>query len=510
MGIETRRPRVHPTHTLRALVALVLVLGALIVAGVPVNAQDSAPAMADSAPAMADSAPAMADSAPAMADSAPAMAQEPADEPVLKGVGDNGFVDVIEVNGLLDPVLVDFIDRSLDESLRLGARAVVLQMQSSGAAVDDSQLTALATRIASFDVPVSVWIGPAGKGRALGGAGQLAIASSRIGISPGSRIGDFGDSILSSEAASGPLVSLLEGGFSGETVGYDEMLQFASNDGDLPIQNAPTVLIHLLELPEFDFTVYQPGETIPNGPLVGDEPLRVPATDTRFVTLPLIDQQFHTFASPAVAYLLFVIGLGLLVFELFTAGVGVAGVIGAGSFLAGGYGLAVLDARPWAVALLLIAFVGFAIDVQSGIQAFWSTVGSLFLMIGSLFLLSDYSIGWLPLGVGIIGVLLAMLGGMPAMVRTRFSTPTIGREWMIGEVGDVIEAVDPDGVVMLRGAPWRARTNRATPIPAGDRARVVEVDGLLLEVTPEEGGAIDYRERRRPSSAASEDADASN
>ena len=183
-------------------------------------------------------------------------------------------------------------------------------------------------------------------------------------------------------------------------------------------------------------------------------------------------------------------------FELFTAGVGVAGLIGAGSLLAGGYGLAVLDARWWAVALLVIAFIGFAIDVQSGIQAFWSTVGVVFLIIGSLFLIGEHSIGWLPLSVGIVGCLLAMLSGMPAMVRTRFSTPTIGREWMIGEVGDVLESVDPDGVVTLRGAPWRARTNRATPIAVGERARVVEVDGLLLEVEPESGGASDYRDRR--------------
>ena len=467
-------------------------LGAFILSAVPANAQDPAPAMAqDPAPAMAQ-------------DPAPAMAQD-VEEPSLRGVGPNGFVDVIEVNGLLDPVLVNFIHRSLDESLKLGARAVVLQMQSEGAAIDDEKLAALAERISDFEVPVSVWIGPAGNGSALGGAGQLALASARIGISPGSEIGDFGESILRGPAESGPFVSLLSGGFSGEKVGYDEMLQFASNDGDLAIQEAPTLLIHLLELPEFDFTVYQPGETIPNGPLVGDEPLRVPATDTRFVTLGLIDQQFHTFSSPSVAYLLFVIGLGLLVFELFTAGVGVAGVIGAGSVLAGGYGLAVLDARWWAIMLLLIAFFGFAVDVQSGIQAFWSTVGSLFFMIGSIFLLGEYSIGWLPLAVGIIGVLLAMLGGMPAMVRTRFSTPTIGREWMIGEVGEVVEAVDPEGIVLFRGAPWRARTNRATPIAAGERALVVEVDGLLLEVTPEHGGAVDYRERRR--SDPSEDAE---
>jgi membrane-bound serine protease (ClpP class) len=52
-------------------------------------------------------------------------------------------------------------------------------------------------------------------------------------------------------------------------------------------------------------------------------------------------------------------------------------------------------------------------------------------------------------------------------------------------------------VVRVRGALWRARTNRATPIELHDGVRVVEVDGLLLEVEPLEGGAVDYREKRR-------------
>jgi membrane-bound serine protease (ClpP class) len=51
-------------------------------------------------------------------------------------------------------------------------------------------------------------------------------------------------------------------------------------------------------------------------------------------------------------------------------------------------------------------------------------------------------------------------------------------------------------VVVVRDARWRARTNRATPIRAGDAIRVVEVDGLVLEVEPESGGARDYRDRR--------------
>ena len=90
------------------------------------------------------------------------------------------------------------------------------------------------------------------------------------------------------------------------------------------------------------------------------------------------------------------------------------------------------------------------------------------------------------------------------MVRTRFSTPTIGREWMIGEMGRAVSDVNPDGVVMVRGAQWRAYTNRATPIDQLDAIRVVGIEGLVLEVEPEEGAARDYRERGPKSDEAAQ------
>ena len=104
---------------------------------------------------------------------------------------------------------------------------------------------------------------------------------------------------------------------------------------------------------------------------------------------------------------------------------------------------------------------------------------------------------WITLLAGIGGVVLAFVVGMPSMVRTRFATPTIGREWMIGELGDVVDAVDPDGVVSVGDGRWRARTNRATPVAAGQQVRVVAIDGVTLEVEPLEGAARDHRERRR-------------
>ncbi|MEZ5373180.1 MAG: hypothetical protein R2704_10655 [Microthrixaceae bacterium] len=96
---------------------------------------------------------------------------------------------------------------------------------------------------------------------------------------------------------------------------------------------------------------------------VDGEQRQEPVTVVRFVKLDAAPPAAH--ASPAVAYLAFIIGLGLLVFEFYTAGVGVAGVVGAGSLLLGGYGLGVLPVRSWAVALLVASMLAFAVDVQT-------------------------------------------------------------------------------------------------------------------------------------------------
>ena len=151
--------------------------------------------------------------------------------------------------------------------------------------------------------------------------------------------------------------------------------------------------------------------------------------------------------------------------------------------------------------LLVLAMLAFAVDVQVGVPRFWTGVGIVLFIIASWFLYepidgNDMRLGWITLVVGIVGVMLTYIVGMPSMVRTRFATPTIGREWMIGHEGEAAVAIDPEGVALVSEARWRARTNRATPIPAGAGLRVVAIDGVTLEVEPLEGAARDYRERR--------------
>jgi membrane-bound serine protease (ClpP class) len=207
----------------------------------------------------------------------------------------------------------------------------------------------------------------------------------------------------------------------------------------------------------------------------------------RFGQLGLWPRVVHSAASPSVAELLLVAGCLLVVFEFFTAGVGVAATAGAGCLVLASMGLASLPTRPWAVALVVVGCLGFAIDVQAGAPRVWTGIGTVAVAAGAVGLVGrEFGPSPWAMGAAVAGTILFMVGGMPAVVRARFSTPTIGRESMVGEMGRATAALSPEGMVQVRDALWRARTNRATPVAAGQAVRVVGVEGLVLQVEPEE------------------------
>jgi len=394
--------------------------------------------------------------------------------------GKTGCVDVVAVDGLIDEIEADFIINSIQRANAAGdVVGVVLQFDSAGSAVSDSRLDEVAAVIQASRIPVSVWIGASGSS-ALGGAAELVQVADSSGITPGSEIGDVGAQRLDEQQFgdlfSGRTAAGLTQTFSGE----------AAVKVGLVTRFDPTLVDHVGNLDSVQTKVVK----------VDGREQKQSVQRVRLSKLPLQVQLMHTAASPSVAYLLLVIGLGLLLFEFFTAGVGVAGVIGALFVLLGGFGVAELPFTPWALALLLFSFFGFAIDMQTGVPRLWTIISMVAFSVGSVFLFVEFRPTWIALLVGIAGMGVVVFSGMPAMIRTRFATPTIGREWMIGEIGQATTEINPEGMVTIRGAQWRARTNRATPVLRGDSIRVVEIDGLVLGIEPEEGGAMDYREMR--------------
>lgn len=394
-------------------------------------------------------------------------------------------VHVLQVSGLFDPIVVRSVTDAIDGAEQAGAVALILQVNSRGAVVSDDEMADLLGRIDSATVPIAVWVGPSGA-RLYGPPAQLLAVADVSGMAPGARVGytglplepegvtvDFG-------AATAPLRA--------GSMGLREARELGVFDQRVPDEGIPTIknMVHALDgYREGGVTLRTTEERVLDDGTVQREPV----VTVIMSKLSLVDQVFHAVASPSMAYLLFLVGLALLVFEFFTAGVGIAGVVGAGALILAATGLATLPARGWAVGVLIAAMLAFAVDVQVGVPRFWTGVGVVLTIVGSVWLFeplpgTTLRPSWITLLAGVGGLIVTFVTGMPSMVRTRFATPTIGREWMIGEQGEAVEAIDPDGVVAVGAGQWRARTNRATPVAAGQPVRVVAIDGVTLEVEP--------------------------
>ena len=344
-----------------------------------------------------------------------------------------GYVEVLEVSGLLDDVLASALENSIIDAQNNGANALILQMNSKQAVISNQRLVALGQAFLDSSIPIEVWVGPSGS-TAQGKVAQLALLSDSLGVSIGSSIGKTGEYVFSSmelnssyqekikilrsstlqwnEAIEANLVQC-------DRVEIDELGKTLTEKEQLARCANPTLGDFLVNRDSFVSEVIQ----------TDDGPRLSPLTKTKINRLNLIDQLMHTVASPPITYLLLISGLALLLFEFFSIGVGIAGVIGAISVALSAYGLTILPFRPWALLLIIFSMLAFAIDIQTVVPRVWTLIGQIMFTIGTIFLYYEVNVemSWIPMSVGIIGVLVLMARGMPIMIRGRFATTQIDR-----------------------------------------------------------------------------------
>jgi membrane-bound serine protease (ClpP class) len=409
-------------------------------------------------------------------------------------------MEVVQVEGAIDPVVADLITSSLRRAQTNGASVVILQIDSRGSL--DTEPVEIIDAVRTSKVPVAVWIGP-GKATARGAAAALVAVASFSAASPGASVGSISPPRLDGRSpGAGVLLHDLPG--SPTNAGSRDGSRLVTRLNDMAErrfsgkQAAESGLIDVVAPTLGDLIIALNGKELPTaaGPVrlttakqvnTKDGPRQTADQPVSFIKLGTLAAVQHSLTSPSVVFLLLIVGLSLMVFEFFTVAIGLAGVVGAVAVVGALFGCSHLPVNWWALGLLLLSTFGFSVDVQAGRQAFWTVVGAVTLLAGALTLFGGSSALDVPLWLVVlifVGQVVFMLGGMPVAVRNRFSIPTVGRDSMIGELGEARTELNPDGVVTVRGAPWRARTHRSRPVSAGGPVRVVAVDRLVLEVEP--------------------------
>lgn len=219
-------------------------------------------------------------------------------------------------------------------------------------------------------------------------------------------------------------------------------------------------------------------EPFENGVTLKTVTFRQPGLGTRFLRLAV---------TPEAAFFFLVVGLTIASFEFFAIGPGTAAGVAALSLLLAGWGVVNLPVRSWALGLAVAGWALLTAAYQKGGVLVLTALGAILLQIAGMFFVEGFGqidARWYLVLPSVLAVLFFFLLAMPTVQRARFSTQTIGRGGLIGENGVALEGFDPDGVVEVRGARWRATAHREAGLSAGSEVVVAGVDGMYLIVEP--------------------------
>jgi membrane-bound serine protease (ClpP class) len=397
-------------------------------------------------------------------------------------------VEVVKVDGVIDQPVADYLIGSLLDAERRGS-TVIIQLNTPGTlGVSPIQL---AERVFRARVPVVVWVGPPGSHTAGGGL-LLVYASSYALTSPGSGIGPLDPLDLATKphaenpAARVRALALIRH-WAAER-GRDP--SFAASG-----REAPGVVVLRRHVVEDFATSIGTLMTKLDGRSVRTSTGRVTlhtdpsAVILRFHELGPGRRALHAVASPVAIYVLLLLGIAGVAFEVTQAGIGVAGIAGAVAIGFAVYGLIVVPFSPLGLGIFLGGQALLTADVLlrrlgpltfAGLAAFAS--GSV-LVFGGVAAAIDIPV-WL-IAVSTLACFLYYGFALTVAQRSR-DRITSTRRGLVGLVGEARGTLAPEGPVFVKGTLWRGRAMDG-PIPRGARIRVRGVEGLTLRVEPEDG-----------------------
>ena len=422
-------------------------------------------------------------------------------------------VKVAEIRGAISPATADYFLRALGEAQRARADLLVLKLDTPGGL--DSSMREMIQGILASDVPVAVWVAPSGA-RAASAGTYLLYAAHVAAMAPGTNLG-----------AATPVAIGIGGGKPGE-----EKPEKGKGEGkdDAPpgnamerkaVHDASAYIRSLAQLrgrnAEWGERAVREAESLSADEAVerkvadfiaadlpallrgaegrkvavagGEITLALDAAAVQTIERNWKERLLAAIADPNVALILMMLGVYGLLFEFYTPGFGVSGIIGSICLLLALYALAMLPVNAVG-ALLLVLGLGL-MATEAFVPSFGAFgIGGIVAFVAGALMLIEGDVPGLQVSLAFIVPLAAVsalvLGGAGALaLRSRRRPVVSGVEAMLGTTAEGLEAFEREGWVRASGERWRARS--AAPLACGERARIVAVEGLLLVVEPEVG-----------------------
>ena len=403
---------------------------------------------------------------------------------------------LVEIDAAINPITAGYLERSMDQAREDGAELVVVQLDTPGGMFDATR--DMVTVLLGSAVPSAVYVAPRGSRAASAGAFVTAAANFAV-MAPATNIG-----AASPVGAGGE--ELPETIKSKATEDAAALMRDIATERGRNVEKLEATVLNAaaytseeaLDLGVVDFVAGDLEELLEElDGMVADTPfgpvtLDTQGLDVRRVEMTPVERFLLILSNPNIAFLLISIGGLAIMIELFNFGMVVPGLIGVTSLILAFVALGNLPVNWAGVAFIVLAMVLLGLEVMVagfgvlGIGAVASFV------IGGLLLfhrfgppsptMPDVSVNiWL-----LVATTVVLLGGgawfVMTIVKSRQGENPSTADDVVGEVGMVTSDLSPVGTVQLPSGLWSAVAEDDEPIAAGERVRVVGMQGLIVSV----------------------------
>jgi len=395
---------------------------------------------------------------------------------------------VIELEGTINPGIAQFVTRGIKQAETSKHTMVIIRLDTPGGL--DPSMRSIVKAILNAELPVVVYVAPRGARAASAGV-MITIAAHVAAMAPQTNIGaahpvTAGGKEISktmSEKVVNDMVAYARGIAKerGRNADWVEkaIRESVSITGDVAVKNNVVDVVardidELLGLLDGREILLDKGKVT-----LGTKGLQLV-----YFTPGWRDRVLNTISNPNIAYILMMIGLAGIYFELAHPGAILPGVIGAISLILAFFSFQTLPVNYAGLLLIALAIIFFIAEIKVQSYGLLSLAGLISLILGSVMLFENVSVS-----LRLMMPTIVLIGGFFVAIaflafRAYRRTPKGGMEGLLGEMGVVEERIDPVGLIFAHGEHWKATSEEVAE--EGEKVRIIGSRGLELIVKKEE------------------------
>ncbi len=399
----------------------------------------------------------------------------------LKANADEKRVFVAEIDGPINPAVQEYIGSIIARSDRERPELILILMDTPGGL--DESMRKIIKDIENSEVPVAVFVYPTGARAA--SAGAIITLSAHIAImAPGTNIGAAHPVAMGGKEMDEEMKKKVVN----DAVAFAKSL--AKKHGRSEVwaervvkESISSTADEALKEGVIEFIARTPEECLEKldgykvNTVFGEKVLNTKGAKLVRIEMGWRERVLNTFSNPNIAYILLMIGMWGIFFELSHPGVIFPGVVGAICLILGLYSLHTLPVNFAGVLLILLGLILFFAEIKLTSYGMLALGGIISILLGTILLLKSsppYYQFSLKVVLPLFVFTVIFFGTLAYIAITaQFQKPFVGIEALIGEEGEAVTDIDPEGKVFVHGEYWNAFSEY--PIKKGEKVKVVDI-----------------------------------